>query len=52
MSFQDRDLDNNRYQSNFIHYSGPCLYGIQEPYEFTEQDKVNAIHTDYKNLYG
>lgn len=51
MSFQDRDLKNKRYEANFIHYSGPCLYGVSEPQVFTEETKMRTIHTDYKNLY-
>lgn len=51
MSFQDRDLNNKRYEANFIHYSGPCLYNIEEPLNFTEQDKINTILRDYSMLY-
>ena len=51
MCFQDRDSDNERYKADFIHYSGPCLYNIEEPLEFTEQRRTEAIMKDYFTLY-
>jgi len=59
MCFRDRDLDNKRYSSNFIHYSGPCIYGLTDTahlstsgrWRATEESKVKGILTDYKTLY-
>ncbi len=43
------DPDNHRYKANFIHYAGPCLYGIEG--KFTEEGKVNAVSKDYNYFY-
>ena len=59
MSFRDRDLNNERYKANFIHYAGPCIYGLTDEaylstsgkWRPTEGTKRNIMHIDYKTLY-
>lgn len=45
-----RDHENERYKANFIHYAGPCLYGIEG--EYTEQGKLNTVIKDYEYFFG
>ena len=52
MSILDRDLDKYRYKANFIHYSGPCIYSLEEKETWSYENNKKIISTDYKNLYG
>ena len=44
MDFGNGDPENDRYNADFIHYSGMC--------EFGDQDKYSTIISDYNHLYG
>ena len=43
MDLGEYDLENLRYQADFIHYAGPCKYG--------NGNKLETIAADYKTLY-
>lgn len=43
MDLGEYDLENLRYQADFIHYAGPCKYG--------NGNKIETIQNDYKHLY-
>ena len=43
MDLGEYDLENKRYEADFIHYAGPCKYG--------NGNKIETIANDYKNLY-
>ena len=44
------DVSNERYKADFIHYAGPCLYGIKG--EYSEEGKRQAVITDYNHFYA
>lgn len=44
------DPENKRYEADFIHYAGPCLYGIYG--EYSEEGKRAAVKKDYNYFYG
>lgn len=44
MHLGNKDYENKRYDSNFIHYAGPDVYG--------NGNKHETINLDYLNLYG
>lgn len=44
MHLGNKDNENLRYKSNFIHYAGPDVYG--------DGNKLKTINNDYNNLYG
>jgi len=44
MHLGNKDNNNERYKSNFIHYAGPDVYG--------NGNKHETINNDYHNMYG